>query len=524
MQLIPVLLMAIVLASDLGVRSLRAWTAPSWWMSLCCALGPVVLIVLWIWIAGLLAQRRLRAGDVRGGWNGLERREQWARWLLVLHHAIIILGLGWLEVIRGVVGDLILVDEVLAITPALIGLVSIWFLHYPMERVQREAPLVRTLDTGRPVFAIPSRMAYVWVQIRLHILLLLVPLLLIVGMSELISIIIERTGVDQYGQWVNETASLAGVALVFLFAPLLARIVLSVEPLGEGEIRDDLLDVCRAHGVRVRNLLVWRTGGAMINAAVMGLIGPLRYVLLTDGLLEQLPREQVLAVMAHEIGHVRRHHLPWMILVMLAVMGVAAVLVAGGLAVLDTLPLEWTESTLLLVDLGAITAAFSIAMFAFGWVSRRFERQADTFAAQHMSGVVGGAGGSGGSDGPGVRANGAGGESDDSARKISAAAVFSIAGALGSIALMNAVDPERPNWRHGSIRWRQAYLHSIIGRSGDGLSIDRLVRRLKIVAMIIVIALVGLQIGAMMVGGGRSPSASERVPGVSGVTTGDDSE
>ncbi|MCA9296748.1 MAG: M48 family metalloprotease, partial [Phycisphaerales bacterium] len=267
------------------------------------------------------------------------------------------------------------------------------------------------------------------------------------------------------------------------------------------EIRDDLLEVCRAHGVRVRNLLVWRTGGAMINAAVMGLIGPLRYVLLTDGLLEQLPREQVIAVMAHEIGHVRRHHLPWMILVMLAVMGVAALVVAGALALLDTLPLEWTEATLLVVDLGAIAVAFTLAMIAFGWVSRRFERQADTFAAQHMSGVVR--------------------DADRAGREISATAVFAIAGALGSIALMNAVDPERPNWRHGSIRWRQAYLQSIIGRSVDALSIDRLVRRLKIVAMIIVIALVGLQIWAMMVDEGDRPASRERV---SAITAGDDIE
>src|SRR5690606_31987071 len=65
--------------------------------------------------------------------------------------------------------------------------------------------------------------------------------------------------------------------------------------------------------VRFREVLLWRTFGGMVNAAVMGMLAPLRYILLSDALLEHLPAEQVEAVMAHEVAHIRKRHLVWLL-------------------------------------------------------------------------------------------------------------------------------------------------------------------------------------------------------------------
>jgi Zn-dependent protease with chaperone function len=219
----------------------------------------------------------------------------------------------------------------------------------------------------------------------------------------------------------------------------------------------------------MRELLVWNTNGSMINAAVMGLVAPLRYVLITDALIETMWQEQVRAVMAHEIGHVRRHHMPWLIGCLLASfiltwnLLVAAVRAVGG----DS----WANSPEMAdwLSLGLNVAHVVLGLLLFGWVCRRFERQADTFAVQHLSGM--GAGGGG-----------------DAAPLVSEEAGRSMRGALESIAMLNTIDRHRRSWRHGSIAWRQQYLKSIVGRPVDRLPIDRLMRCIKVATALVLLA------------------------------------
>ena len=66
------------------------------------------------------------------------------------------------------------------------------------------------------------------------------------------------------------------------------------------------------------DLLVWRSDGMMINAAVMGLLAPVRYVLLSDGLLATMNVSQIEAVFGHEAGHVRHRHIQHFLLFALA--------------------------------------------------------------------------------------------------------------------------------------------------------------------------------------------------------------
>ena len=67
------------------------------------------------------------------------------------------LWLGWLETIRSLTGDLVAVDEIIAMLPTIIGVAASWWLFYPLERRVREALLMRQLDEGRPVFGLPDR-------------------------------------------------------------------------------------------------------------------------------------------------------------------------------------------------------------------------------------------------------------------------------------------------------------------------------------------------------------------------------
>lgn len=195
--------------------------------------------------------------------------------------------------------------------------------------------------------------------------------------------------------------------------------------------------------VRVRELLVWRTHFAMINGAAMGLVARFRYVLLTDALLDRLPTEQVRAVAAHEFGHVRRRHLPWLLVAGLSILVVSAFAAEWAVRSIAWVPAAWAE-------LVALAVSLAVAFSAFGFVSRRFEWQADAFAAQLLSPREG-----------------------EGQRTVLPAAVTAMTAALETVARLSHIPPERHSWRHGSIRARQASLMRLSGRPVDRLAPDR---------------------------------------------------
>jgi STE24 endopeptidase len=62
-------------------------------------------------------------------------------------------------------------------------------------------------------------------------------------------------------------------------------------------------------GVRVRDVrMIPGRGQKLANAAQIGAVPPFRYIVVTDYLVDHLSPDEVDAVVAHELGHARRHH------------------------------------------------------------------------------------------------------------------------------------------------------------------------------------------------------------------------
>jgi STE24 endopeptidase len=265
-------------------------------------LGAVSLAMLAaVWVQG----RRL---DRTGSTRAVHRADAavlGSRVAAVVVHGFAVLGLGWLDVVRRWVGDIVLADELLAAAPVLGVFVLGWWAMYPIDRRLREAVVLRELDEGRPIRPMPGRGAYVLNALRHQAALVLVPVVLITGWMEGVGAGVSRLPRMGTPPWLFPVAAqVVGMGLVLTMMPLVLRRVWSTAVLGPGPLRDCLTEMCARQRVRVRELLVWGTHGTMINGAVMGFLGPLRYILLTDALLESLPQRQVEAVMAHELGHV----------------------------------------------------------------------------------------------------------------------------------------------------------------------------------------------------------------------------
>jgi Zn-dependent protease with chaperone function len=129
--------------------------------------------------------------------------------------------------------------------------------------------------------------------------------------------------------------------------------------------------------------------------------------------------------------------------------------------------LEAAAHTAGLLRDGAVLVA---GLFIFGFASRRFERQADTYAVQLLSTREG---------------------RDDATPE----AVDAMVAALGTVALLNRVPPARGSWRHGSIAWRQDYLRALAGRAHGALAIDGMVAALRWGALAVVGA--GIALGVL---------------------------
>ena len=478
---LTIVAVACVLARDElgGGAALGPWAAAGW------TLGPMAALAAINHVGLAVLARRV---DRTGSWRAIRAGDRLllaSRVGLVACHGLGVFALGWLDAVRAVLGDGVLIDEAAAMAPVLAALAAGWFSAYPLDRRVREATLLRSLEDGLPVHAPPTRGEFVWMQARHQMALVLLGALPLAAWSEAATRVLDglaggagpRGGgwADQLGGWLRPAEArewahlglqVAMALVLFACLPWVIGRVWDTVRLAPGPLRDGLMSVCAAHGVRVRDLLVWRTRGAMVNGAVIGVLGPMRYVLLTDALLERLPEVQVRAVMAHEVGHVRHRHVPWLLVGLLASMGAAL----GGLDAI-VLASGWRPSGPVLAESasGVIAlAGLGLGFAGFGWVSRRFEWQADAFAVKHLSGARRG--------GPAVA--------------ITDEAVHAMVDALDAVARLNHLDPAAWSFRHGSVARRIARLRRLRGANADTLAIDRASRAIKIGSAVVLAAVV----------------------------------
>jgi len=487
MHLLIIALAAGVFIHDTNGRAVLADELPAAWIVAMATL-PHVAIALFVWAWLWRCGRKL---DQRGSTVYLASADSalsMSRILIVAIQLANVLMLGWLDIVRDTIGDSVIVDEALATAPALLAIAAGWAAYYPIDARVRQARLFAAVERGETVYPPRTRGQYMLDQLRHQMLIVLLPIGLLMAWSETLVFLTPAIS-GAMGEPIEGQAAysdrvglaivglqLLGAVVVLSVSPALMRHVWSTVALGPGALRDRLQALCDRHGVRHRGLLVWRTHGTMINGAVMGVFGRLRYILLTDALLDSLPDRQVEAVMAHEIAHVKKRHLPWLMAVLITSVGLAGAILTGALMFVESLPglpsdaiLPWMS----LIQPGATIAAAVAGLWVFGFVSREFERQADAFAVKHLSGLSG------------DRAAAA-------SLVVTPDAAEAMIGALDSVAELNHVPRRKFTWRHGSIADRQRRIASLVGRPLAGLPIDRRVTTIKALGALGLLGLVAL--------------------------------
>ena len=356
---------------------------------------------------------------------------------------------------------------IVGILPALIAWMGLWWGQFPVDRALREQNAIHQLEAELPVFAPADFRGYFIHKLRAQLLFVLIPWLMIKALrdaAQAILIAVAHTSVGH--RWVahalvrdyaDSTLSFVSMLVVLLIAPELLRRVLHTERLPDHPLRKSLTDICDRSGVRCREILLWRTDNNMGNAAMMGLVPRVRYVMLSDLLLESMTDRQIQAVFAHELGHVKHRHLVWFVAFLLSFSSAAISVMARIEG-----QLKLTVNQEMVYDIASAAGTGLVIVLAYSLLSRWFERQADVYAARTIQ----------------LQAQ------SEPASEYTGAAVF--ASALQRVALVNNIPENSRDWWHGSIASRVRYIRQFGRDPRVAERFDRTGRR--------VVALLGLQI------------------------------
>jgi STE24 endopeptidase len=197
--------------------------------------------------------------------------------------------------------------------------------------------------------------------------------------------------------WAWAVVTLFSVFINFFYSELIVPLFNRQTPLPQGDLRSEIEKFSARVGFRLRDIYVidGSKRSTKANAYFSG-FGPTKRIVLYDTLQNELTNDEIVAVLAHEIGHYKKKH----VLISL----VMSVLVTGIMLLLFSLVVD---NPALSAALGAKQSSFHLGLIVFGilysplslviglfsnYLSRRNEFEADRFVRDnHKPQILAGA-------------------------------------------------------------------------------------------------------------------------------------
>jgi len=206
-----------------------------------------------------------------------------------------LLSVGGLQWMMAPLAGWPLVGKLALLAPFMAALLVMWLNHYSLHRRMKLRAAAAAPDQPPP--ATWTRGQFLAFNVRTHLLMILVPVSLIMLANDLLLMARPRLP-ESVADELIATGVVLSAALVFLLAPMMIVHIWRTAPMEDCPLLSKLKATCRRLSLRYRRILIWRSGGVLVNAGVMGLIPQVRYILLSDGLVEQMPLQQIEAVFA----------------------------------------------------------------------------------------------------------------------------------------------------------------------------------------------------------------------------------
>ena len=242
------------------------------------------------------------------------------------------------------------------------------------------------------IFVIEDRYGFNTMTFRMWISDLLKNLAILAILGGLLLWLLLTLVVHQGKAWWVWAWMLVGgfeLLMLWLFPVVIAPLFNKFEPIENISLEERIRTLMEKVGLRVKGVFKMDAGkrSKHTNAYFTG-IGKTKRIVLFDTLLESHPEEEVLAVLAHEVGHWKKRH----VLKQLILLEIVSLAIFYAVARLLNWPLLYQtfgfEESIVYVGLFLIGALLSpLGYFAQpleSAISRRFEREADDFTLKLM--------------------------------------------------------------------------------------------------------------------------------------------
>ncbi len=260
-----------------------------------------------------------------------------------------------------------LVVLLVGILPLLVYMVAGVIVMLPAETSIRKRPVPRS---------------EVWRAIALLFLIGILPML----MWPLLIAVLPSWLTDAWWKILLWLALYMGI--LFTIAPMLFMALGDRRPVDE-PLRTEIMEFAARLGCPVRDVLYKGPEGSPPNAMVSGILPGYRYIFISPSLVRDFSREEVMAIIAHEIGHIKCRHL---LKNYLAAIG-SFLAVFGGIMGLVCILKDHIGTFTQRLPVNVVAAAAGIigmllALCVYllqGWLATLFEYEADAFAARVVS-------------------------------------------------------------------------------------------------------------------------------------------
>ncbi len=207
------------------------------------------------------------------------------------------------------------------------------------------------------------------------------------GMLALIIFIYQKTqNMFWIYAWIAVTSF--SIFMTMFYSNLIVPLFNKQTPLEEGELRDKIEDFAENTGFKLDNIFVINGSkrSTKANAYFTG-IGAKKRIVLYDTLIEEMETDEIVAVLAHEIGHYKKKHITQGLIISLVQTGVVLFifsLLIDNPHLSRALGVEEPNFHIGLVAFGILYSPVSFVLGIFmNQLSRKNEYQADAFAAEN---------------------------------------------------------------------------------------------------------------------------------------------
>lgn len=312
------------------------------------------------------ACRRLTRRDSQKGGMSEQLRQQrvifTGLWLTLT--ALVLGPLQWPQITRDCFGlaRCFLIDEIVVVLPIAAPLLGWW-------RGQQQ--LEKSLSDALGTVAAPKRPRRVSRQLQSAGLPLVMPVVAVVATRDACTM----SGIADHAPWFECGAVAVVLALTAVAFPLWIRYVCGTSRLVRQPLRGRLIRAGQQY--HIGDYLIWNAHQSPM-AAVTGTVPGLRYILLSNPLVNGCSDEEIEAIVAHELGHVYHRH----VLLRLGVVAAPLAVLAGPLSAESLAGATGgylsasSHAALPLILTGC--AAYTIGVVRPYW--RLLEHQADGFA------------------------------------------------------------------------------------------------------------------------------------------------